>query len=72
MAAEQRDPRGHRPPVASHPGQTGHDDPPRGADRGGAAQRQVSAPIDVEHIVDTVHRRFVRRLAIEAERRAVR
>ncbi|MGQ0778520.1 MAG: hypothetical protein ACT4NY_29605 [Pseudonocardiales bacterium] len=36
------------------------------------ARRQATAPVDVERIVDAVHRRFVRRLAIEAERRAVR
>jgi len=46
---------------------------PRRADRPAQARAQAAAPaIDVEHIVDAVHRRFVRRLAIESERRAVR
>ncbi|MGH3943133.1 MAG: hypothetical protein ACRDTG_31825 [Pseudonocardiaceae bacterium] len=41
-------------------------------DRGVQARRPAAAPMDVERIVDAVHRRFVRRLAIEAERRTVR
>lgn len=44
----------------------------RAAQEQAQARRQVTAPVDVERIVDAVHRRFVRRLAIEAERRAVR
>jgi hypothetical protein len=35
------------------------------------AQRQQE-PVDIGRIVDEVHRRFVRRLAIEGERRGVR
>jgi hypothetical protein len=29
-------------------------------------------PLDIAQIVDTVHRKFLRRLAVETERRAVR
>lgn len=77
VAAEQREPRAGRTPVAGHVPGVGLDaGAPRSADRSAQAQvagrRQATAPIDVEHIVDAVHRRFVRRLAIEAERRAVR
>lgn len=32
----------------------------------------AAPPVDIEHIVDTVHRRFLRRLAVEGERRGVR
>jgi len=77
--AERRDlvaGRPGRPPVAGRP-----DRPPGAGEAapavpsaGGAARphRPSAAEVDVEHIVDTVHRRFVRRLAVEAERRAVR
>ena len=37
-----------------------------------APPRTPAPPIDVDAIVDTVHRRFLGRLAVEAERRAVR
>jgi hypothetical protein len=35
-------------------------------------RRDAAAPIDIERIVDRVHRRFLQRLAIEGERRGVR
>jgi hypothetical protein len=36
------------------------------------AQGQAQPQVDVERIVDTVHRRFLQRLAVEGERRGVR
>jgi hypothetical protein len=36
------------------------------------AQAQTPTAVDVERIVDTVHRRFLQRLAVEGERRGVR
>ncbi|MFC4584940.1 hypothetical protein [Sphaerisporangium corydalis] len=38
----------------------------------GQARPASPAPVDIDHIVETVHRRFARRLAIEAERRGTR
>ncbi|MGH3928916.1 MAG: hypothetical protein ACRDTF_02945, partial [Pseudonocardiaceae bacterium] len=73
IVAGQHEPARSRVPVAGHVPAAGQDaGGPRSADRAASALRQPSAPIDVERIVDAVHRRFVRRLAIEAERRAVR
>lgn len=62
-------------PVGGHPPGTGQGAAARrGADRAAQAQtgRWATGPVDVEHIVEAVHRRFVRRLAIETERRGVR
>lgn len=41
---------------------------------GSSGAASVAAPpkVDIDHIVDTVHRRFLRRLAVEGERRGVR
>ncbi len=77
IPAEQREPATARLPVERY-AQMGRQDAgaPRSADRPvqtpAQSQRHTTAAIDVEHIVEAVHRRFVRRLAIEAERRAVR
>ncbi|MGW3649405.1 hypothetical protein [Streptomyces sp. NPDC000878] len=59
-----------------HPGHSGHADPaghPPRADRGTEQPDPAeAAPVDVAHLADLVHRRIVRRLAVEAERRGVR
>lgn len=66
-------PADQREPVVGHVPVAGQDaGAPRSADRAAQPRRQATASVDVEHIVEAVHRRFVRRLAIEAERRAVR
>ncbi|WP_371658250.1 hypothetical protein [Streptomyces sp. NBC_00280] len=60
----------------AHPGHPGHTDPaghPPRADRGTEQPDPAeAAPVDVAHLADLVHRRIVRRLAVEAERRGVR
>lgn len=75
LTAEHQESRVSRTPGTGQVPRTGQAaSAPRSADRAAPApaHRQAAAPMDVERIVDAVHRRFVRRLAIEAERRAMR
>jgi hypothetical protein len=53
--------------AASQPRQPGP--PPTAPTR---VEQPNTPPLDIAQIVDTVHRKFLRRLAVEAERRAVR
>ena len=58
-----------RGPGAAGPAQAS---PAAAGSNGTAHTAAAAAPVDIDRIVDTVHRRFLRRLAVEGERRGVR
>jgi hypothetical protein len=76
VAAGQREtpgPMGRPASGAGHAPAPGHGASiARSAPRTTQPTHPETAPIDIGHIVDMVHSRFVRKLAVEAERRAVR